>query len=71
MTLICFNRESGTLAHLFDVDRAALPGLKPGAAVVFRQEGEWMTATWTENERVYMIAVQGDEAAAQRYLPRA
>ncbi|MEO8439786.1 MAG: hypothetical protein ABI540_06135 [Spartobacteria bacterium] len=70
VTLICFNRESGKLAHLFVVDRAALPGLKPGAAVVFQREGEWMTATWAENDQVYMIAVQGDEAAARRFLPR-
>ncbi len=71
VTLICFDRSSGRLAHLFVVDRAALPGLKPGAAVVFKQEGEWTTATWTENDHVYMIAVQGDEAAAQHYLPQA
>lgn len=70
VTLICFKRESGKLAHLFTVDRAALPGLKAGDPVVFQREGEWMTATWTENDRVYMIAVQGDEATARRFLPR-
>lgn len=71
VTLICFHREGGRLAHLFVVDRAALLRVKPGAAVVFRREGEWTTATWAEKDRVYMIAVQGDEAAAQSYLPRA
>ena len=71
VTLVCFNRGSDKLAHLFVVDRAALPELKPGAAAIFQREGEWMTATWTENERVYMIVVEGDEAAARRYLPHA
>ena len=71
VTLVCFDRESGKLAHLFVVDRAALPGLKPGAAVVFQREGEWTTATWTEKDHVYMIAVQGDEAAARHYVPHA
>jgi len=30
-----------------------------------------MTASWVENDRVYMIAVQGDRGAVQHYLPSA
>ncbi len=71
VTLVCFDRGGGKLAHLFVVERSALPGLKPGAEVVFRQEGEWMTATWTENDHAYMIAVEGDQEAAQHFLPQA
>jgi hypothetical protein len=71
VTLICFQRGGDRLAHLFVVDRAALPHVQPGDRVVFQREGEWMTATWMENDHVYTIAVQGDEAAAQHYLPRA
>lgn len=71
VTLICFHRENGGLAHLFVVDRAALPGLKSGAAPFFNQEGEWTTASWAEGDRVYMIAAQGDRAAVQSYLPDA
>ena len=70
VTLICFHRGSDRLAHLFVVDRAALPQMKPGETVVFQREGEWMTAMWMEKEQVYMIAVQGGEAAARDYLPR-
>ena len=71
VTLICFHREDGRLAHLFVVDRSALPKVKPGAAPSFVREGEWMTAVWAEGDRAYMIAVQGDEAAARGYLPSA
>lgn len=71
VTLVCFHRGGGKLAHLFVVDRAALPGLKPGAAPSFNKEGEWTAALWAEGDRAYMIAVQGDETAARSYLPSA
>ena len=71
VTLICFRREGNRLAHLFVVNRAALPKMKPGEKPVFAEAGEWTTASWVENDRVYMIAVQGDRAAVQHYLPSA
>ncbi len=71
VTLVCFRREGSQLAHLFVVDRDALPTLAPGAAPVFAGSGEWTTASWAEKDRVYTIAVQGDRAAVQRYLPDA
>lgn len=71
VTLICFRRSGNRLAHLFMVDRAALPKLKAGAAPLFSAEGEWMTASWAEKDRAYMIAVQGDRETVQRYLPDA
>jgi len=71
VTLICFKRDNDRLAHLFVVGRAALPQMKAGAPPVFTSVGDWMTASWVENDRVYMIAVQGDRAAAQHYLPSA
>jgi anti-sigma factor RsiW len=69
VTLICFRREGDRLAHLFVVDRAAMPKMKPGEKPVFADTGEWTTASWVEKDRVYMIAVQGDRAAVERYLP--
>jgi hypothetical protein len=69
VTLICFQRGDDKLAHLFVVDRAALPEMKPGEKPVFANTAGWTTASWVENDRVYMIAVQGDRAAVQRYLP--
>jgi hypothetical protein len=71
VTLICFERDDARLAHLFVVDRAALPKMKPGAKPVFADTEGWTTASWVENNQVYMIAVQGDRAAVQSYLPSA
>ncbi len=71
VTLICFQRDGKRLAHLFVVDRAALPSVKPGAPPTFNQTGDWATASWAEKDRVYMIAVQGDQATVQGFLPSA
>ncbi len=71
VALICFQREGDRLAHLFVVNRAAMPKMKPGARPVFASSGDWMTASWAEGDRVYTIAVQGDRATVKRYLPQA
>lgn len=71
VALICFRRGEDRLAHLFVVDRAAMPKIKPGDPPVYHDTLGWTSATWAENDRVYMIAVEGDRAAVQRYLPRA
>jgi hypothetical protein len=69
--LICFQRGPGRLAHLFVVDRDALPKMEPGEKPIFTSAGEWMTACWSDGDKLYMIAVQGDRAAVEAYLPRA
>lgn len=71
VTLICFASEGNRLAHLFVVDRAALPQMKPGSKPVFANDNGWMTATWAEGDRVYMITMQGGRAALEQYLPSA
>ena len=70
VSLICFKREGKHLAHLFVVDRAALPKLEAEAGQTFSNEQGWMTATWVEDDRVYMIALQGSRAAIEEFLPR-
>jgi hypothetical protein len=71
VTLICFRRSGQNLAHLFVVDRAALPQLKPGAAPIFAEEGEWTTASWMEKDRAYMVAAKGGPAMVRQFLPHA
>ena len=70
VSLICFEREGKHLAHLFVVDRAALPKLAANAGPVFSNQHGWMTATWVEDGRVYMIALQGGRAEIEEYLPQ-
>jgi hypothetical protein len=45
-----------------------LPHLRKGEARDFRQQGEWMTATWTDGARAYLVAIEGDRAALEKYL---
>ena len=71
VSLICFRRNGDRVAHLFTVDRAALPEIRTGQPPVFSNLGEWTTASWAEGNRVYLIAVQGDTEAVKRYLPHA
>ena len=53
------------------VDRAAI-GDSGGTRgqPLFQAEGSWMTATWTEGELVYLVAVKGDERALSEYLDK-
>jgi hypothetical protein len=71
VALICFRRDPNHLAHFFTIDRAALPQIRAGQPPVFSTVGEWTTASWAEGNRVYLIAVQGDEEAVKHYLPHA
>ena len=68
VTLLCFQRGGDNLAHLFVIDRAALPKLKPGAKPVFAGEGEWMTASWAKEDHAYMLVARGDRDTLLRYL---
>jgi hypothetical protein len=70
VTLICFCHGQ-TVAHLLMVDRAALPGLKPGKPPVLTNQGHWTTASWADQHYACMIAVHDGPAAMRRYLPHA
>jgi hypothetical protein len=70
VTLICFCHGQ-TVAHLLMIDRAALPGLRPGNPPVLTSQAGWTTATWTDQNYVCMLAVHDAPAAARRYLPHA
>jgi hypothetical protein len=70
VTLICFCHGQ-TVAHLFMVDRVALPTLRPRNPPTLASEGDWTIATWADQHYAYMLAVHDKPAAAQRYLPHA
>jgi len=66
--LLCFEREGGKIAHLLVVDRAAFARSELPSGREFKQEGEWMTATWTEHDKLYLLAAQGDREAVDPLL---
>lgn len=66
VALICFKRRNGRVAHLLVVNRAAMRGLRD--APQYATEGDWATAAWSEGDRGYLLAVQGDESTAEKFL---
>jgi hypothetical protein len=66
VTLICFKREDGRIAHLFIIDRSVLPGLR--SLPQFTTQGEWETAAWANGNRAYLLALQGDQRAAEKFM---
>ena len=70
VTLICFC-HGNTVAHLFMIDRAALPALKPRTLPVLTSQGDWTIGTWADQRYAYMVAVHDGPAAARRYFPHA
>jgi hypothetical protein len=68
VTLICFC-HGNTVAHLFMMDRAALPAVKPGKTPVLTTHADWTTAIWADQRYAYMVAVHDAPAAARQYLP--
>lgn len=68
VSLVCFKIGDDNLAHLFVTDSQGLSANASPAAPSFVAEGEWMTASWKEGDRVYLLAVKGDRAAAEKFL---
>jgi len=42
--------------------------LRKGEARDFKQQGAWITATWTDGARAYLVAIEGDRAALEKCL---
>lgn len=66
VALICFKRGNGRVAHLLVVNRAAMRGLRDTPQ--YATEGDWATAAWSEGDRGYLLAVQGDDSTAEKFL---
>lgn len=66
VALICFKRGGGRVAHLLVVDRAAVRGVRPQPE--YATQGEWATAAWSEAGRDYLLAVQGDQDTAKKFI---
>lgn len=66
--LVCFRREGNELAHLLVVDRAAFGGAKLPETPDFHKEGDWMTATWAEGDKLYVLASKGGQKELETLL---
>lgn len=66
VTLMCLEAKDHDV-WLFAVENAALPDV-PAPAPVFAKTGKITTASWTDGERTYILATEGDEAELKSYL---
>ncbi|HTV41844.1 MAG TPA: hypothetical protein VMF08_14780 [Candidatus Sulfotelmatobacter sp.] len=73
-SLICF-RKGNTLPPgqagdlwLFVIDQTAVQDAPATASPQFTPVNGLMTATWTQNGKLYLLATKGDEQAIQKFL---
>jgi len=74
VAMICFHTGSSSSdSHvsnlwLFVADRKLVTGAPEGTTPQMAKVGPLMTATWTQNGKVYLLGQQGDEQALKSYL---
>lgn len=74
VTMVCFRSGRPLRAgektdlFLFVLDRRAAPDAPKSAAPQFTQVNQLVTAAWTQDEKVYVLAAPGDEEFLKRYL---
>ncbi|MDQ6625064.1 MAG: DUF3379 domain-containing protein [Verrucomicrobiota bacterium] len=68
VSLVCFKIGGDRLAHLFVTTPKTVRTGGSATAPVFADEEGWMTATWTEDGQAYLLAVQGNRAATEKFL---
>jgi hypothetical protein len=72
-SLICFQTkplpqgQQGDL-WLFVIDQASVQGGSSVTATQYAQTCGLMTATWTQDGKLYVLAMKGDQQAIQKYL---
>ena len=73
-SMICFRAgktlppgQAGDL-WLFVIDQTAVNGAPATASPQFSQVDGLITATWTRNGKLYVLATKGDEQTIQKYL---
>ena len=68
VALICTEAAEDHDVWLFLVDRAAVPDAPLQKSLRFATLGRMATATWTQDDLVYLLVVEGDEETLRRYL---
>jgi hypothetical protein len=67
VSMVCFERGGGELLFLFIIDRAAVRN-EPGSHPEFAQVNRLMTASWSVDDRVYLLAGEVGETTLRGYL---
>lgn len=67
VTLVCFKADGPKEVHMFIVDRGAFPSV-PENKPHFAQDGVWATASWSHENKTYLLASMGDVSLLRKYL---
>lgn len=65
-SIICFEIEPGTEAHLVVVDNTGLSDLPPQLQPQFRTSKNWNMASWSDGSQTFLLATTADEAALKK-----
>ncbi len=68
VTMICFKRNANDLLWLFIADRSQIPGSPDSATARLQTLGKFATASWTRDDRIYVIGLIGNESQLRPYL---
>lgn len=67
--LLCFKRGDGELVHLFVINRKAMGKVKNRRDnPQYAAEGDWMTASWMDNDHAYLLATKGNRESLAKYF---
>jgi hypothetical protein len=66
VTLVCFLLGGVREVHLFVIDQSDLIHPPIGSRPVFRNDGSWTTAAWSEQGKTYLVAGRGDRSFLER-----
>ncbi len=68
VTLVCFKQNGPHEVHMLVADGAHFRNAPKGSTPEYTKSGDWMTASWSRDGKVYVLAGMGDRAALQKYL---
>ena len=74
VSMICFRMvktpapDGQSDLWLFVVDRASVKGVAAGSSPQFSKVNRLITATWTQDGKLYLLGAEGDEQALRQYL---
>jgi hypothetical protein len=67
VSVICFMRPDGGLIH-FVTTTATSAAQVTNTEPRFVKQGQWVTATWREGDKIYMLALEGSPDQLRPYL---
>ncbi len=68
VSIICFHASPTQLAHLVTVEERTLSNPPPEHRPQFVRQGDWVTASWSDQGQSFMLAMKASEEELRRLL---